>query len=48
VAAVAGCFGRDSGRCWDLLQRRRAIRGADGGPDSAEVRDAGTVESYIR
>lgn len=48
VAAVAGCFGRDSDRCWDLLRRRRAFRGAGGDPDSAEVHDAGTVEGYLQ
>jgi hypothetical protein len=42
-----GCFGRDSGRCWDLL-RRRALGGAGGDPGSAEVRDAGTVEGYLQ
>jgi hypothetical protein len=35
-------------RCWDLLRRRRAIRGAGGDPDSAEVHDAGTVEGYLQ
>jgi hypothetical protein len=48
VAAVAGCFGRDSGRRWDLLRRRRAIRGAGGDRDGAEVRDGGTVEGYLQ
>jgi hypothetical protein len=33
-------------RCWDLLRQRRALRGAGGDPDDAEVRDAGTVEHY--
>jgi hypothetical protein len=42
-----GCFGRDSGRCWDLL-RRRALGGAGGDPGSAEVRDAGNVEGYLQ
>jgi hypothetical protein len=35
-------------RCWDLLRRRRAIRAAGGDPDSADVRDAGTVEGYLQ
>jgi Protein of unknown function (DUF2630) len=33
-------------RCWDLLRQRRALRGAGGDPDDAQVRDAGTVEGY--
>jgi hypothetical protein len=33
-------------RCWDLLRQRRALRGAGADPDSAQVRDAGTVEHY--
>ena len=33
-------------RCWDLLRQRRALRGAGGDPDAAEVRDAATVEGY--
>ena len=33
-------------RCWDLLRQRRALRSAGGDPDSASVRDAGTVEGY--
>jgi Protein of unknown function (DUF2630) len=33
-------------RCWDLLRQRRALRDAGGDPDSARVRDAGTVEGY--
>jgi len=33
-------------RCWDLLRQRRALRDAGADPDSAEVRDAGTVEGY--
>ena len=33
-------------RCWDLLRQRRALRGAGGDPDDAQVRDAGTVEHY--
>jgi uncharacterized protein DUF2630 len=43
-----GCFGRDSGRCWDLLRRRRAIGGAGGDPGRADVRDARTVERYLQ
>jgi hypothetical protein len=35
-------------RCWDLLRQRRAVRGSGGDPDSAEVRDAGTVEGYLQ
>jgi len=34
-------------RCWDLLRQRRALRGAGGNPDDAEVRDAKTVENYL-
>jgi hypothetical protein len=48
VDAVAGCFRRDSGRCWDLLRRPRTIRGAGSDPDSPEVRDAGTVEGCFQ
>ena len=33
-------------RCWDLLRQRRALRSAGGNPDSAELRDADTVEHY--
>ena len=33
-------------RCWDLLRQRRALRGAGGDPDAAELRDADTVEHY--
>jgi hypothetical protein len=33
-------------RCWDLLRQRRALRGAGGDPDDAQVRDAETVERY--
>jgi hypothetical protein len=33
-------------RCWDLLRQRRALRGAGGDPDDAQVRNAGTVEHY--
>jgi len=33
-------------RCWDHLRQRRALRSAGGDPDSAELRDADTVEHY--
>ena len=33
-------------RCWDLLRQRRALRDAGANPESAHVRDAGTVEGY--
>ncbi|MCC2643512.1 MAG: hypothetical protein K0S45_3925 [Nitrospira sp.] len=33
-------------RCWDLLRRRRALRGAGLDPDQAEVRPAEVVEKY--
>ena len=33
-------------QCWDLLRQRRALRHKGEDPDSAEVRDAGTVEGY--
>jgi hypothetical protein len=35
-------------RCWDLLRQRRALRGAGGNPDDAQVRDADTVERYLQ
>jgi Protein of unknown function (DUF2630) len=35
-------------RCWDLLRRRRALRGAGADPDQAEARDAETVERYLQ
>jgi hypothetical protein len=35
-------------RCWDLLRQRRALRDAGADPDSAEVRDKGTVEGYLQ
>jgi hypothetical protein len=35
-------------RCWDLLRRRRALRGAGGDADDAAVRDADTVEGYLQ
>jgi Protein of unknown function (DUF2630) len=34
-------------RLWDYLRRRRALRDAGQDPDSAEMRDAGTVERYL-
>jgi len=33
-------------QCWDLLRQRRAKREFGQDPDTAQVRDAGTVESY--
>jgi hypothetical protein len=33
-------------QCWDLLRQRRAKREYGEDPDSAEVRDVGTVERY--
>lgn len=33
-------------QCWDLLRQRRARRAAGLDPDTAAVRDAGTVEGY--
>jgi hypothetical protein len=35
-------------RCWDLLRQRRALRDAGANPDTAHVRDAGTVERYLQ
>ena len=35
-------------QCWDLLHQRRAMRSAGLDPDQAEVRDASTVEGYVR
>jgi Protein of unknown function (DUF2630) len=34
-------------RLWDYLRRRRALRDAGQDPDSAQMRDAGTVERYL-
>ena len=34
-------------RLWDYLRQRRALRDAGQDPDSAELRDAGTVERYL-
>lgn len=33
-------------QCWDLLRQRRAKREFGEDPDSAQVRDVGTVETY--
>jgi hypothetical protein len=33
-------------QCWDLLRQRRAKREFGEDPDTAQVRDAGTVEGY--
>ncbi|HSV78395.1 MAG TPA: DUF2630 family protein [Ramlibacter sp.] len=33
-------------QCWDLLRQRRAKREFGEDPDSASVRDIGTVERY--
>ena len=33
-------------QCWDLLRQRRAKREFGEDPDTAKVRDAGTVEGY--
>jgi hypothetical protein len=38
--------GEELDRCWDLLRQRRAKREFGGDPDSARVRDPGTVEGY--
>lgn len=35
-------------QCWDYLNQRRALRDAHGNPDDAKVRDATTVERYVR
>jgi hypothetical protein len=34
-------------QCWDLLHQRRARRSAGLDPNTAEVRDPGTVEGYV-
>jgi hypothetical protein len=34
-------------QCWDLLRQRRAKREFGENPDTAAVRDPGTVEGYI-
>jgi flagellar biosynthesis/type III secretory pathway chaperone len=38
--------GEQLDQCWDLLRQRRAKREFGGDPDSAHVRDVGTVERY--
>jgi hypothetical protein len=38
--------GEELDGCWDLLRQRRAKREFGEDPDSARVRDAGTVEGY--
>lgn len=35
-------------QCWDYLNQRRALRDAHRNPDEATVRDATTVERYVR
>ena len=35
-------------QCWDYLSQRRALRDAHRNPDDAKVRDATTVERYLR
>jgi hypothetical protein len=35
-------------QCWDYLNQRRALRAAHRNPDDAKVRDATTVERYVR
>jgi hypothetical protein len=35
-------------RLWDYLRQRRALRDAGQDPDRATMRDAGTVERYLR
>jgi uncharacterized protein DUF2630 len=34
-------------QCWDLLRQRRAKREYGEDPESAQVRDPGTVETYL-
>jgi len=38
--------GEQLDQCWDLLRQRRAKREFGEDPDSAQVRDVGTVERY--
>jgi len=38
--------GEQLDQCWDLLRQRRAKREFGEDPDTAAVRDAGTVEGY--
>jgi Protein of unknown function (DUF2630) len=35
-------------QCWDYLNQRRALRAVHRDPDEAKVRDATTVERYVR
>jgi|FLYL01.1.fsa_nt_gi hypothetical protein len=35
-------------QCWDLLNRRRALRESGMEPDRADVRDEETVEDYLQ
>ncbi len=35
-------------QCWDYLSQRRALRDVRRNPDEAQVRDATTVERYVR
>ena len=35
-------------QCWDYLNQRRALRDAHRNPDEAQVRDATTIERYVR
>ena len=35
-------------QCWDLLRQRRARRSAGQNPDTAQVREEGTVEHYLQ
>jgi hypothetical protein len=35
-------------QCWDYLNQRRALRDAHRDPDEAQVRDATTIERYVR
>jgi hypothetical protein len=43
-----GAVSRELDQCWDLLRRRRALRGAGADPDAAEPRDTDTVERYLQ
>jgi hypothetical protein len=38
--------GEQLDQCWDLLRQRRAKREFGQDPNTAHVRDAGTVENY--
>jgi len=35
-------------QCWDYLNQRRALRDAHRSPEEAKVRDADTIERYVR